>query len=453
MNSFDIKRVIGKLEPDDDMEQRLSAKLNGKLARGMPFKPIAVIAAGLIVAIGAGVLANYQIATPPKSAVQNNTPDNTSIAFLPDNKGGNQAEQKIQGNNAQNSNLPQPNNNLNNSQINSQINDQPTDQHTGQNNSQTETVVPQTRSDSGVQAPSLPPTKQNGNSEALQQNNGANSSQQIPAGNETTPEPRTLLRGNGNNGVSSQAPISQGLNQQNEGIYIPKVQLPVRTKDSVTTAKMMELIVYQGRIYIHSSLPLDLNRAAALVGEKLGTTKSTITEWSQQNDYDEELASTVGIQDVYSVKGYDKSFRIMTYGQINGEVDAQFFDCLNGITVKTGHDIVGKFQIENHIASVRYEDFDSWNNGKNNYKSLLNLDQFNVFLAALENSVPVAEEDLDYLFSQQGTTDQRFIDIRLKDGSGVELRLFKEGYVYINGVNIFFKVDSLTFNNFWNGLT
>lgn len=445
MNSFDIKRVIGKLEPDDDMEQRLSAKLNGKLARGMPFKPIAVIAAGLIVAIGAGVLANHQIETPPKLAVQNNIPNSTSIALLPDNKGGNQAEQKIQGNNAKNSNLPQTNNNQNSNQTNSQNNDQ--------NNNQAETIAPQTRSDSDVQSPSLPNTdKQNDNSKALQQNNETNNSKQIPAENETTPEPRTLLRDNGDNGVSSQNQISQGLNQQNEGIFIPKVQLPVKATDSVTTAKMMELIVYQGRIYIRSTLPLDLNRAAALVGEKLGTTKGTITEWSQQNDYDEELASTVGIQDVYSVKGYDKSFRIMTYGQINGEVNAQFFDCLNGITVRTGYDIFGKFQIESNIASVRYEDFESWNNGKNNFKSLSNLDQFNVFLAALENSVPVDEEALDHLFSEQDTTDQRVLDIRLKDGSGVELRLFKEGYVYINGVNIFFKVNSLAFNNFWNGL-
>ncbi|MGC7871877.1 hypothetical protein ACPUYX_10155 [Desulfosporosinus sp. SYSU MS00001] len=449
MNSFDIKRVIEKLEPDDDMEQRLSAKLNGKLARGMPFKPIAVIAAGLIVALGAGVLANHQIETPPKLAVQNNTPNNTSIALLPDNKGGNQAEQKTQGNNVQNSNLPQTNNNQNSNQTSQNI-----DQHTDQNNNPTETITPQTHSDSDVKSPPLPSTdKQNDNSKALHQDNEANSSKQIPAENETTPEPRTLLRDNGgNNGVSSQNQISQGLNQQNEGIYIPKVQLPVKATDSVTTAKMMELIVYQGRIYIRSTLTLDLNRAAALVDEKLGTTKGTITEWSQPNDYDEELASTVGIQDVYSVKGYDKSFRIMTYGQINGEVNAQFFDCLNGITVKTGHDIVGKFQIEKNIASVRYEDFDSWNNGKNDFKSLSNLDQFNVFLAALENSVPVAEEGLDYLFSEQDTTDQRFLDIRLKDGSGVELRLFKEGYVYINGVNIFFKVDSPTFNNFWNGL-
>jgi hypothetical protein len=40
----------------------------------------------------------------------------------------------------------------------------------------------------------------------------------------------------------------------------------------------------------------------------------------------------------------------------------------------------------------------------------------------------------------------------LNDGSKVQLRLFKEGYVYYNGVDLFFKVDSNAFMNLWNEL-
>lgn len=92
-----------------------------------------------------------------------------------------------------------------------------------------------------------------------------------------------------------------------------------------------------------SSTTIDPEDGKKLLGEKLGTTKGNIDEWSKQEEYSKEFASTVGIQDVYTVKGYDKDFRIMTYLENDdGTSYPQFYDCLNGITVKN-LDLLNKF--------------------------------------------------------------------------------------------------------------
>lgn len=403
MNKQDIKRVIERLEPDDGMEYRLAEKLRKDFQRKIPFKPLAAIAAGLLIIIGMGVLTNYQIDnyTNAKSSIKNSNGDlNSLLALLPDSKVTQNPAAKSQDDSADNSSAP------------------------------------------------LPESKAAGNSEVISPESGAESSKDTLPKNNTNSEPQKMAQ---NNLVESpKALLGESLKaQNNEGIYIPRIQLPGNTQ---TTAKMKGLIVYQGRIYVQDTLQIDSKSAEKLIGEKLGTTKGTITEGSSREDYAVDLASTVGTQDVYTAKGYDKNFRIMAYEKIDGETYAYIYDCLNDITVNTGQDIFGKFKIENNVASVNYEDFDSWNNGMGNYKLLSKLDGFNNFLAALEDSIPYDQEGLFNLFADRSSTDQKFIAIKLNDGSEVQLRLFKGGYVYFNDVNIFFKVDSPAFNGFWNQL-
>lgn len=236
---------------------------------------------------------------------------------------------------------------------------------------------------------------------------------------------------------------------QSGGIYIPKVEL---AENSQIMGKMMGLIVYQGRIYLQSALQIDPKIAESLIDEKIGKTKGNITEWSKQDDYAVELASTVGIQDVYTVKGYDKSFRIMTYEKNDGYAYAQFYECLNDITVKTGADIFGKLKIEGNIENAKYELYDSWNNGKQELKQVTNLSGLNDFIAALNKSIPYEQNSLDSLWEDQGADAQKFINITLKDGTEVQLRIFKDGYVYYNNINVFLKIDSTIFTSFWNEL-
>ena len=232
-------------------------------------------------------------------------------------------------------------------------------------------------------------------------------------------------------------------------INIPKIELP---KNTNANADMIGLIVYQGRIYTQTGTRINPESAEKLLGEKLGTTKGNIDEWSKQNDYAVDFASSIGKTDVYPVKGYDKSFRIMTYDKREGTIYAEFFECFNGITIRTGDDVFGKLKIEGNIKLAKQEKFESWNYNKQEYKELKNLQSLNNFVSELKNTIPYTQESLSYLFNDQGDTNQKIVYIILNDGSEVQLRLFKDGYVYYNNSHVFFKMENKVFDDLWNEL-
>ncbi|WP_434509875.1 hypothetical protein [Desulfitobacterium sp. AusDCA] len=430
MDKRDIKRVIGRLEPDERMEYRLAEKLNKGVPGRASYRAAASIAAGLVVIIGTGAFMYSHLAVGAKlSMPSQQVSKESTIAQVPDKLIG-KSEPEIQGSagviNVHPTNINQETN----------ISQGKEENAAGSANGPVE--------DSGP-LPSQSTVKEN--SGTINPNTGSEIPKAAQPQSDKNPDTKPMFENARTD--RSEALLSQDPNEQNTGISIPKVQLPSATEPG---AKMMGLIVYQGRIYVQSSSSQVLNNPAQLVGEKLGTTKGNLTEWSTQSDYAVELASTIEVQDVYAVKGYDKSFRIMTYGKLNGQTYADFFECLNGITVKSGNDVFDKFKIENNIDSIKYEDFASWDSGKDNYKTLTGLDQFTGFLAALENSVPLEQESLSNLLAQKDLTSQKFLQIKLNDGTKVNLRLFKDGYVYYNGVNIVFKVEDSAFTGLWNEL-
>lgn len=473
MNKEDLKRVIDRLEPDNEMKYRLSVKLRNGLPQRISFKFVAVMAAGLVLIFGAGVLANYQIYentnanlgmktpnsspkpliallpdTPPQKS-ETDSPNDTSIPSNPlppvNNSTSQQEIDSSNGNADQSSTAPPVNKSTDKYEIDN-LNGSADQSGTlpSVNKTTSEDNTPNSNAD--ISKP-LPPVDKVNPESVVNQKNGTDNSEIIPPKNAAKLPPRPMNQSNLTDSVTTQ--VTGDINTQNAGIYIPQIQLPTNTK---LAAKMMGLIVYQGRIYLQSPSQIDPQQAEQLVGEKLGTTSGNITEWSKQADNTMDLASTIGTQNVYTVKGYDRSFRIMTYENINGEVRASFFECLNDLTVNSGNDIFGKFKMENNIESVQYEGFDSWNNGKGDYHLLTKLDDFNTFLAALEQSIPYNQESLPDLLDSPNTIDQRFLSIHLNDGSSIQLRLFKEGYVYYNGINIFFKVASPSFEALWSEL-
>lgn len=242
---------------------------------------------------------------------------------------------------------------------------------------------------------------------------------------------------------------SPHIKNSTDGIYISKIELP---KNNNAAMDMIGLIVYQGRVYTQTGTKVNPESAEDLRDEKLGTTKGNIDEWSRQDDYAVELASSIGKQDVYSVKGYDKSFRIMTYGKINGTAYAEFFECLNGITIKTGADVFNKLKIENNIKTAKYENFESWNYSKQQYIELTQLQELKGFVNELKNTIPYKQEDLSYLWDDNGEINQKFVYVTLNDGSEVQIRLFKDGYIYYSCSHIFFKMENQAFDKLWNEL-
>ena len=233
-----------------------------------------------------------------------------------------------------------------------------------------------------------------------------------------------------------------------EAVSIPVMKLPDHS--SGVQADMIGLIVYNGDIYTQTFTSIKPETAKQLRGEKLGRSKAGINEWSEPSDYT-ELASTIGEMDVYSVKGYDPAFRIMSYQEADGEIYAELYEHLNGITIATGEDLIGKLNLKGRIQSVKWQEFNSWNMGKDSFHALQSDLTIQNFVTALYEAKPVADEDLaEAGLYDSDQSNQKFLYLTLEDGTEVQLRLFKEGnYVKYAFVPAFFEVESDAFSALW----
>jgi hypothetical protein len=234
-------------------------------------------------------------------------------------------------------------------------------------------------------------------------------------------------------------------------ISIPKIELP----SGGASAKMVPLIVYNGRVYTMSGTAIESESGKKLLGEKLGTTKGNINEWSKQDEYSKELASTIGIEDVYTVKGYDKTFRIMTNLQnSDGTSYPQFYDCLNGITIKNGTDIFGKLNIQGNIIEAKYRSFSEWNNGIEAANNVKDLELLNKFFGEVNKSSPYLLEEIESALGDYQNEEQyREITLSLKDGSKVSFSILKSGYIHYGLSNTYFKVESKIALELWSQLS
>lgn len=235
------------------------------------------------------------------------------------------------------------------------------------------------------------------------------------------------------------------------GLEIPAIELPKNTNGAAMD--MMGLIVYNGRIYTQTFTDIDAQSGLNLLGDKLGTTKGNIDEWSKQDEYTIEFASTIGQEDVYTVKGYDKDFRIMTYTQYDDGNYAQFYECLNGITIQNGEDVFGKLKIAGNIIDARYRSYSDWNNGVENYRPISDMVLFNNFIEELNHTKPYSYESLiETIEDSRNDEEYRSIAIELKDGSIVNLVLLKDGHIRYGYTDVYFLMDNEIFQKLWEQL-
>ncbi|AXI00819.1 hypothetical protein DV702_14555 [Sporosarcina sp. PTS2304] len=234
-----------------------------------------------------------------------------------------------------------------------------------------------------------------------------------------------------------------------DGVEIPAIQLPAQT----TTADMVGLIVYNGKIYTQTSAVIRAQEAKALLGDKLGTTKGTIDEWSAQEEFAKELASTIGEMDVYSVKGYDKNFRIMAYQEQNNIPYAEFYEHLNGITIRSGEDIFGKLHLVGNVASARWRTFSERDHDMDRYHKISDEKTVNAFLEELKDTKPFPrKQQSDPLNMSRNDEEFRELTLQLLDGSTVTLIVLKGGYIYYGLTDVYFEMNEQVFSEIWNQL-
>ncbi len=231
-----------------------------------------------------------------------------------------------------------------------------------------------------------------------------------------------------------------------ETVTIPKIKLP---NQSDSLANMVGLVVYKGNIYTQTSSSIAPEAAKSLVGEKLGRTKGTIDEWIKQTDYT-ELASSIGIMDIYSVKGYDSDFRIMSFQEYEGQIYAEFYECLNGITIAAGKDLIGKLNLKDNIEYLQWQDYNSWYYSKKIFNDYPVDGTVQAFFTALDEAKPIAADQLfEEGINDSAAQNQKVLFLKLKDKTEVRLSLYKGNYVRYASAHVFFQVDAEVFSMLW----
>ncbi|WP_231574771.1 hypothetical protein [Paenibacillus sp. FSL R7-0273] len=249
------------------------------------------------------------------------------------------------------------------------------------------------------------------------------------------------------NGPAAPAQVAQV--DPGTGIIIPKVELP--DPNAQVQASMVPLVVYEGNVYTQSATRMETADIAALRGDKLGTTTGGIDEWTGKDGYT-ELSSNIGVTDIYTVKGYDSGFLIMSYTEIDGQVFADLYEHTNGITVNSGADLIGELNLEGRITSAQWESFDSWNNGQQQYAPLAGGEVLDNFVTALQAAKPLAAEPL----VEQGiyeSEDRKIVYLELEDKAQVQLVLFGQGLVRYGNAPVFFEVEVGAFQTLWDSMT
>lgn len=244
--------------------------------------------------------------------------------------------------------------------------------------------------------------------------------------------------------VGSKAEVKKQASEP-AAVKIPAIEL---TEESAYELSF-PLFNYNGKIYTLSGTHIEASAGQALLGEKMGVTKDSLDERSEEREYEEEFASTIGEQEVFTVKGYDPDFRLMTYTPADG---ARFYEQLNGITVASGKEVFSKLHMEGNAIGAEYQTFTEWDSRAEQYREIRDQKAVDRFVGNLNETKPFKQSTSIMPMNEKTMTDEGFreVVVHLRDGSKIQLLVLKHGFVYYNG--IYFKMEEEQLQDFWSEL-
>ena len=228
-------------------------------------------------------------------------------------------------------------------------------------------------------------------------------------------------------------PVNEPYGSLPETLQIPAIELP-EPQEGVE-ADMIGLVVWHGAVYTEAQMYLgdEAETVKQLAAQHLGRAKGNIDEWSSQDDYATELASTC-TGEIYTVSGYDPDFRLCAvHEMLTGDGTTVpwvwFMERLNGINLATGADLFdARLCLPGRIESVRYQTHDDWNEGRNNFQALDDVQAAERLIeAACAGQFEYVHDEQPDFYSRDGK--QAHLYLTLTDGTVTELRLFEGGWV------------------------
>jgi hypothetical protein len=244
-----------------------------------------------------------------------------------------------------------------------------------------------------------------------------------------------------------------GIQNPAHSVTLPKVKIAAPGSTAVT-GKMMNYIVYDNRVYLETGAEIAYGDAENLLETKLGSTRFAITENTVRDHVIHSTYNGKGLDgdatfagDIYTVKGYDSSFRLLGVNEQGKYVSV--FDCVDGLTVTSGAQILGKLNLYGNLVSMTYA---RRSDQVTTARSFGDFTQMDRFFSALNDSTPYLYDDIPG-FDWSVQTDFIDLSLKLRDGFTVRLTLQKGGYVLYGNCKAVFKPDAGVFNALWNSLT
>lgn len=233
-------------------------------------------------------------------------------------------------------------------------------------------------------------------------------------------------------------------------VVVPAIMLP--NQSETEQAAMPFLIVYKGRIYSYTWSTNDSNQINGFLGEQIGTAVPTLDEWSEQEEYAVEFASSFSEEKaIYTMKGYDESFRLIAYDE-NSPTETILLEHLNDLTFHTGEDFFQQLKLEGNISHARVQTWDDYFNERNQFKEVDDLALLNEFVVELNNTRPHEyPREYDERIDTE-RVDSKMLFLNLSDGISVQLRLYENNYIMYPGLQALFEMEESHFKKVWEAI-
>lgn len=237
---------------------------------------------------------------------------------------------------------------------------------------------------------------------------------------------------------------------EGEPIYIPAVSIE---GVNPATSDMAGMFFYNGNAYVQKYSDIDVDNLSELMGEKIGTLSGNLDDWNIENDDERYEFASNCFGDVYIAKGYDSNFRLIVREDKSG-LTVGYFDNDNDILINTGKDLYDKRKVLENIKSVYWENFEDFEYSRNIYREVKINDDIIKLIEEVYEAPPIKYNKLNHLFNDRDNDHQKFLKLKLIDGSSVIFRLFSSGFVYTQDLDsMFFKINEAIMQAVWDYLS
>lgn len=214
-------------------------------------------------------------------------------------------------------------------------------------------------------------------------------------------------------------------------IYTESVMLPEDTGDDVQY-DMIGCLYYKGSVYTEAESYWgdEVKEVKKILDKKIGEAKGTLNEWSTQEEWSTELASTYS-GPVYTVKGYKENFRLSIYSTVGDEEYLTILENYDRIGLNTGSDLFEeRLHLDGNIKKITYQTHEDWNEGRDEIRDFdkITEEEWNKFIKKLYQS-PFEKIDHQKDGDFYDRKLQGHLYLQMKDGTKVEMRLIDGGYV------------------------